>query len=150
DRAIPLLEKILTDAKNSPSLKSRAVFVLAQSRSPRARQIVQQYAKGGSNPDVQLKAIEYLGTFRTDESSQALGDVYSSTTDPAAKRAALRGLMISRNKDRLVQIAKSDPDLTMRREAVQFLGGMQAGPELAGIYKAESNTDLKQSIVQSI
>jgi HEAT repeat protein len=150
DRAIPLLEKVLADAKNSPNLKSRAIFVLAQSKSPKARQIVMQYAKGGTNPDAQLRAIEYLGTFRSDESSQTLSEVYASTTDPAVKRTVIRGLMVARAKDRLVQIAKSDPDVNMRREAIQYLGGMQSEVELADLYKTESNMELKRGIIQSL
>jgi len=151
DRAIPLLEKLLADPKNSPNLKGRAIFVLAQSKSPKARQIVLQYAKGGTNPDAQLRAIEYLGTFRSDESSQALSDVYASTTDPVVKRTVIRGLMVARAKDRLVQIAKSDQDVNMRREAIQYLGGMQAAEvDLAEIYKTESNMELKHSLIQSL
>jgi hypothetical protein len=150
DRAIPLLEKLLNDPKNSPNLKGRAIFVLAQSKSPKARQIVLQYAKGGSNPDAQLRAIEYLGTFRSDESTQALGEVYAASTDPAVKRIALRGLMVGRAKDRLLQIAKSDPDVNMRREAIQFLGTMQVESDLAALYKSESNMELKKTIVQSL
>jgi tetratricopeptide (TPR) repeat protein len=151
DRAIPLLEKVLADPKNSPNLKSRAIFVLAQSKSPKARQIVMQYAKGGTNPDAQLRAIEYLGTFRSDESSQALSEVYASTTDPAVKRTVIRGLMVARAKDRLLQIAKSDPDVNMRREAIQYLGGMQASEvELAELYKTESSVELKRGIIQSL
>ncbi|MGH7247667.1 MAG: tetratricopeptide repeat protein, partial [Pseudomonadota bacterium] len=59
DRTVPLLDKLLAEPKNSPKLKERALFVLAQSRSPKAREILAQYAKGGANPDVQMKAVEY-------------------------------------------------------------------------------------------
>src|SRR5438093_1331475 len=64
ERAIPLLEKLLNDSKNPPRLKERALFVLARSRSDKAQEIVGRYAKGGSNPDLQLRAVEYLGQFR--------------------------------------------------------------------------------------
>jgi tetratricopeptide (TPR) repeat protein len=150
DRAIPLVEKVLADAKSSPSLKGRAVFVLAQSRSPKARQIVIQYAKGGTNPDAQMRAIEYLGTFRSDESSQALSEVYAATTDPMVKRTVIRGLMVARAKDRLVQIARTDSDVNMRREALQYLTGMQAETELAAMYKTETNKELKMTIIHSL
>jgi tetratricopeptide (TPR) repeat protein len=150
DRAIPLLEKLLTDAKNSPSLKGRAIFVLAQSKSLKARQIVIQYAKGGANPDAQLRAIEYLGTFRSDEASQALSEVYTATTDPVVKRTVIRGLMVARAKDRLLQIARTDQDVNMRREALQYLGSMQAEVELAQLYKTETNKDLKRTIINSL
>jgi hypothetical protein len=150
DRAIPLLEKVLSEPKNSPNLKGRAIFVLAQSKSPKARQIVIQYAKGGTNPDAQLRAIEYLGTFRSDESSQALSEVYAATTDPAVKRTVIRGLMVARAKDRLLQIAKTDQDVNMRRDALQYLSTMQAETELAGLYKTETNKELKRTIINSL
>ncbi len=150
DRAIPLLQKVLNDAKNSPSIKGRAIFVLAQSKNPAARQVVLQYAKSGTNPDAQLRAIEYLGTFRSDDSAQTLGEVYAASNDPAVKRAALRGLMLSKAKDRIVQIAKTDPDINMRREAVRYLAGMQAEADMVPIYNATTDKDLKQTIIQSL
>ena len=45
----------------SPRLKARALFVLAQSSSPKAREVLVNIAKGGSNPDLQMKAVQYLG-----------------------------------------------------------------------------------------
>jgi outer membrane protein assembly factor BamD (BamD/ComL family) len=57
ERAVPLLEKILQGTA-SPKLKQRALFVLTQSGSPRAREVVAQFARGGANPDLQLKAIQ--------------------------------------------------------------------------------------------
>jgi tetratricopeptide (TPR) repeat protein len=150
DRAIPLLEKVLADPKNSPSLKGRAIFVLAQSKSPRARQIVLQYAKGGSNPDVQMRALEYLGTFRTDDGAQTLAEVYASTSDTAVKRTILRGLLVSRAKDRMVQVARTEQDVSLREEAIRYLATMQAEPELVAMYKNESNVEVKRTIVQSL
>lgn len=150
DRAIPLLEKLLADPKNSPNLKGRAIFVLAQSKSPKARAIVMQYAKGGANPDAQLRALEYLGTFRSDESSQILSEVYASTNDPVVKRTVLRSLMIARAKDRLLQIARTDQDPNMRGDAIRYLGTMQAETDLAALYKAESNVEIKKNIIHSL
>src|SRR4029453_9568525 len=63
ERMVPLLEKLLADPKASPRLKSRALFVLGQSRNPHAGDIIARYAKSTGNPDVQLKAVEYLGIF---------------------------------------------------------------------------------------
>jgi hypothetical protein len=150
DRAVPLLEKLLADAKNPPNLKSRAIFVLAQSKGARARQIVLQYAKGGGNPDVQLRALEYLATFRTDESLQTLSDAYTSSSDVAVKRAVLRGLMVGQAKDRLAQIARTEKDAALRREAIQYLGTLQADTELVAMYKAESDAEVKRTIINSL
>ena len=60
-QAVPMLQKLLQGAQ-SPRLKERALFVLAQSSSPDARKVMTDIARGtGSNPDLQRKAIQYLG-----------------------------------------------------------------------------------------
>jgi tetratricopeptide (TPR) repeat protein len=57
EQAVPMLEKLLQGTA-SPQLKARALFVLAQSHSPRARQGLTSAAKGASNPDVQRRASQ--------------------------------------------------------------------------------------------
>src|SRR5580692_8900711 len=105
DRAVPLLEKVINDPKNNLGLKGRALFVLAQSRSDKARDIVAQYAKNGSNPDLQIRAVQYLGTYRSKESQQTLGDVYASVSDVNVKLAVLRSMVISRDTAHLFNAA---------------------------------------------
>ena len=46
---------------NSPKVKDRALFVLSQSHSARAREIIAGVASGNANPDLQLRAIRYIG-----------------------------------------------------------------------------------------
>ena len=58
--------KILGDRLNgsaSPKEKSKALFVLAQSGTPEAMEIVGRVAQGQTNPDLQRKAVEYLALF---------------------------------------------------------------------------------------
>jgi HEAT repeat protein len=150
ERVVPLLEKLLADPKTTPRLKSKALFVLGQSRSPRAGEIIAKYAKGGSNPDVQLKAVEYLGIYGTPQNKQVLSDVYGSTNDPALKRAVLRAYMIAKDKDKLLAAAKSESNMDLRREAIRYLGSLGAHAELAQLYSSETNVDAKRAIVQSL
>src|SRR6202022_2017118 len=60
ERALPLLQKIL-QGPQTPKMKERALFVLAQSGSAQARQMVAEIARGKSNPGLREKAIKYLG-----------------------------------------------------------------------------------------
>jgi len=46
ERALPLLEKLLHSSQ-SPKIKERALFVLAQSNSARGKQVLEQVARGG-------------------------------------------------------------------------------------------------------
>jgi len=150
ERVVPLLEKLLGDPKTSPRLKSRALFVLAQSKNPKAGEIIVRYAKGAGNPDVQLKAVEYLGVFNTKENLQVLAGIYGSSSDPAVKRAVLRGYLIGKDKDHLLAAAKSDSNTEMRQEAIRDLGALGAQAELAQIYPGETNADVKRSIIRSM
>ncbi|HTS76880.1 MAG TPA: HEAT repeat domain-containing protein [Bryobacteraceae bacterium] len=150
DRAIPLLEKVLNDPKNDLGLKARALFVLAQSPSDRAHAIVLQYARRGPNPDLQMRAVSYVGGYRSKDSQQALADIYSGTSDVDVRRAVLRGMSISRDSAHLLNVAKTETNADLRRDAIRYLGNMQAATELAQLYPAESNNDLKEAILMAL
>jgi tetratricopeptide (TPR) repeat protein len=153
DRAVPLLEGLLGNPKMSPRLKERALFVLAQSRSDKAHEIVGRYAKGGSNPDLQLTAVQYLGTYRSKESRQLLSEVYGSVSDVNVKRAVLRSFEMSRDIEHLGSIAKSEQNVDLRREAIRQLGNIrddQTTASLVSIYGAESDRDIKTEIINSL
>ena len=91
-------------------------------------------AKGGSNPDLQLKAVHYLGVMG---GRQELGDVYAATNDVEVKRMALHGLMVAGAKDQMLAAAKGEKNTELRREAIHWLGTMGAEPELWQLYQVE-------------
>jgi hypothetical protein len=146
ERALPLLEKLLHSAQ-SPKVKERAMFVLTQSGSSKARQLVVQTAKGGSNPDLQMKAVHYLGVMAA---KQELGDVYAATNDVEVKRAVLHGLMVAGAKEQLLAAAKGEKSPELRRQAIHWLGTMGAEPELWQLYQNEASSDVKQGIVHAL
>jgi hypothetical protein len=150
DRVVPLLEKVINDPRNPPSLKKRALYVLAMNRSDKARDIIVQYAKGGSNPDLQLRAVEYLGTYRAKDSRQALADIYASTGDVNVKMAVLRSFMLSRDTEHLFSAAKSESNPDLRREAIQQLGILRATSELSQLYSMEPAYELKDAILHAL
>lgn len=149
ERSVPLLENIIK-GNNPPRMKEKALFVLAQSKSPKARETVAQLAKGGANPDLQLKAVEYLGVYGGQDNAKLLGDIYSGSSDPAVKRAVLRGYLISQNKERILAAAKSETNPELRAEAVRLLGAMRAQQELWQLYQGESSADVKRNILHSM
>src|SRR5215218_808 len=106
ERALPMIEKVLAGA-GSVKLRENALFVLSQSRTPKAREIITGIAKGGANPDLQLRAIRYLGAIGGPESRQLLGDIYRSTNDRAIKRSILQSMGASNSVDQLIDIARN-------------------------------------------
>jgi HEAT repeat protein len=148
DQALPILEKMLTSA-NSPKVKDRVLFVLSQSRSARAREIVGNAAKGNANPDLQLRAIRYLGQMGNVESRQVLMDAYRASADVAVRRSILRSFMVAGDRERLFSLAKTESDSSVRAEAIRQLGVMHATSELSQLYQTETAPELKKSILQA-
>jgi hypothetical protein len=151
DRALPLVEKLLKGAA-SPKLKKNAVFVLAQSTSPKGQQLLEQIARGGGNPDLQLVAIRYLGETRRKQgnSAQLLAEIYASSGEAAVKREILNAFASSRDKDRILQVAKTEKDPELRLYAIRLLGGSAAQAELWQLYQAETSVDVKRQILESL
>ena len=149
ERAIPLLEKVL-QSNQSPKLKERALFVLAQSSSPQARAIISKIARGQSDHALQGKALQDLALFGGKESKAELAEIYAASDDIEVKRAILRGFMISGEKDRILTAAKTEKNLEMRHEAVRQLGVMGAGDDLWQLYQNESSQDIKREIIRAL
>jgi len=148
ERALPILENFLK-GNHSPQLKERALFVLAQSASPKAHEILAQIARGGK-PDLQLKAINYLGVMGSKENRQILSDLYAGSSDANVKRAVLHGFMIAGDRERLLQAAKSEKNPELRVEAIQQLGISGGQSELWQLYQNERSVEVKESILRSM
>jgi HEAT repeat protein len=148
DRALPLLEKVL-NGNGTPKEKSKALFVIAQSGSPEAKQILGRIASGQSNPDLQHKAVEYLGMFGGDDSHKILADVYAKSSDESLKRAILRSYMISGDKEDLFNAAKSEKSESVRGEAIRQLGLVHGVDELQQLYQRETSNAVKREILQA-
>jgi hypothetical protein len=150
ERAVPTIEKVL-EGNQPPKVKERALFVLTQSRSPRAREVIATFAAGKSGtPDLQLQAIRYLGMTRQDASMQMLADIYRSTDDVEVKRTIIESFMLAGQRSRVVTVARSEPHVSLRSEAVQKLGLMKAHPELWDLYTRETDRELKKQIISAL
>ena len=149
DRAIPLLEKLIRGA-NSPRVKERALFVLTQSKSPRARQLLTEIAKGG-NPDLQVKAIRYMGIGGRDGNHGELTAIYNSSSDLNVKRAILRSYLTANAREPLLDAAKSEKSPELRIEAIRMLGAMGGSSDaLLPLYASDSDAKVRKEIVRGL
>ncbi|MEO8662127.1 MAG: HEAT repeat domain-containing protein [Bryobacteraceae bacterium] len=149
ERMLPLVEKML-HGPASPRVKEQALFVLAQSNSPKARAILGQLAKGGGNPDLQIKAVEFLAIHGGKESGPTLADVYATAKDDNVREAVLRAYMISGQKDRLLAAARSEKSVALRGQAIQYLGAAGARDEIWQMYQAETSPELRGNLIQAM
>lgn len=150
DRAVSMIEGVL-GGNSSLKVKENALFVLSQTRSAKAHEILGNVARSGSNPDLQLRAIRYLGTMGGSGNAQILEDAYRASADESVKRAIIRSFMVSGNRPRLAAIANdTSSSASLRGEAIRQLGVMHADDELARLYPRESSPELKRRIVDGL
>ncbi|MEA2568457.1 MAG: hypothetical protein QOI24_458 [Acidobacteriota bacterium] len=149
DRALPILEKILV-SNNSTKIKERALFVLTQSGSPRAYEIVAKVAKGDMHPDLQTPAVRYLGIMGGEQSRKLLADVYTSSTDVKVKKTVLKSYMIAGDRAHLLTLAKGEQNAELRGDAITQLGILGARSELADLYGSEPVVPIRKKIIQAM
>ncbi len=121
--AIPLLRGILSG--NQPiGVKKHALFVLAQSKSPEAESILHDAALGKLDPQLQGEAIQSMAIFQGKRANDTLAEVYRTTTDPRIKKSIISAMFITQDAPRMVEMAKSEKDLELKRTIVSQLALM--------------------------
>jgi len=147
EKALPQIENILKGA-HSPKLKRQAVVVIGMNNTPRARQDLEQIARGG-NPDLQLAAIRYLQGRRDANNAQLFWDIYAGS-DNNVKSTLLSAFASARDKDHLLQILKTEKDEALRSQTIRDLGEFDGQPELWQVYQTENTTEGKIALLNAM
>jgi tetratricopeptide (TPR) repeat protein len=148
EKALPQVENLLKGA-HSPKLKRQALFVIAQNNTPQAQKMLEQIARGG-NPDLQVRAIQFMSEKRNPDTPKILLEIYTSTSDPAVKRAVLNTFQNNRDKERLLEVLKSEKDAGLREQAINRLGDVDGQPELWQIYQSETTPEGKMAVLNAM
>jgi hypothetical protein len=121
--ALPLLRGILT-SNQSINVKKHALFVLAQSKSPEAESVLHDAALGKLDPQLQGEAIRSMAVFQGKRANDTLAEVYRTTTDPKIKKSIISAMFITKDATRLVEMARNEKDLELKRTIVSHLALM--------------------------
>jgi HEAT repeats len=146
DKAIPMLKEIALEADNA-DFASRAVFVLAQSDRPQARETVVQVARTGPQ-SVRVAAVRELARFSGPAASEELLEVYPTAT-VEVKRQVVRSLGELRARAPLFSIAQSEANVDLRSRAIMMLGRAGGANELRVLY-AKASQETKRPIILSL
>jgi HEAT repeat protein len=147
EQAVPILERFLA-GNHSLKLKERALFVLAQSDSPRSRQVLLDLVRRGTPPELRLKAVEQLGVAGGREDLEALATIWKEAT-PEVKERVLQAWMIAGVEEPVFEVAKNEKDPELRRKAIETLGVMGATKELGLLYAAESDRSVRFKLLEA-
>jgi hypothetical protein len=149
DKAFPVLQRLL-NGNGSDRLKEKALFVLVQNPSPQAKKLLSSMARGASTPELQLKAIRYMGMLGAPETSSELQSLYSSSHDDRVKREILKSFLISGSRAQLLAVAKSESNPELQREAIRALATSGGKDELWQLFQQDSSVESKKEILKSI
>lgn len=145
-KAIPLLKEMALEAE-SPGVASRAVFVLAQSQRPEARETVMQVARTGPSP-VRVVAVRELARFGGPDAAKDLMKVYTFG-DVNVKRQVVRSLGERWERMPLLTIAQSESNVDLKSRAIVMLGRAGGATELRQLY-AKADAAAKRPIIMSL
>lgn len=82
---------------------------------------LKELAMDGSNPEMQIQAIEALGIVGGDEVGEVLAGLYRSASSAEVKEAALNGLLISGDDASVLELYRNTDDAAEKRELLEFL-----------------------------
>jgi len=148
EQSTAILQKLL-QGPQSRKVKQRALFVLSQSKSPKALDMLVSMAKGSANPDLQREALNYLCITGAKQNQQVLSDIYAATAEKEIKRRILQAYMMAGDRDKLLAAAKSESDVALRVEAVRQLGMMHASEPLSQMLQTEVSTEVRRELLRA-
>jgi hypothetical protein len=142
-RVIPILKEIALDGTD-PREASRAIFVLAQSGKPEARDTVFQVARSGPET-VRIAAVRELGRFGGPGVAEQLMQVYSSGDSPV-KLQVVSSLGLRLERSALLHIAEAETDPHLKTTAIVMLG-QAGGVEQLSVLYLHASPEARRSII---
>jgi len=122
-QAIPVVRSILSSDQPA-SVKQQAFFMLGQSKSPDADALLNDIVRGKMGPELQAQAIQSSAIYRGKIANDSLAEAYRNTNDPKVKRAVISAFFISKDDVHLVELARQEKDIEMKRRIVSELSIM--------------------------
>jgi HEAT repeat protein len=110
-------------------------------------------AKSNANPELQLRAIRYLGMMGGAEDRELLAGIYRTSSDAAVKRAILQSYFMSGNVDKLAEAARTEKDPELKRTAIRNLGMMNrpgSAETLVSLYRSDTSADSRTAVVNAL
>lgn len=149
DQGVRVGEEILRTT-DVAKVKDGVLFVFSQSGNPQAISIVTKTAKDTKSPELQKRAVRYLAIVGGDETKKALNEVYATSKDVVVRRAVMKAFLITGDRVQLLTLAKTEPNVDLRADAVTQLGALGAKNELVDLYKNEPTTPIRKRIIQAM
>ena len=155
DRALTILKQVLERRdEGSVCLRRRAMFIVAQQRSPETTRILLHAVRTDPDPEVQEQAVFWLSQVPAPEAIAALDSILQHASNPELQEKAVfalsqqRGEAASRALRNHLERASTPEEL---KENIVFWLGQQGGEEnaqyLRDFYARTEQLDVKEKVL---
>ena len=159
EQAIPLLREVLKKRQPcSETLRKKAVFILAQTNTAEAGDILVDVIRSDPDPVVRKEAVRWMSDIRSDRAVGVLDSVLRATDDAGIRDAALFALA-EHNSPRARDIirryasAADTPEAGRYRAIVtigQHSGKAEDGEFLVSLYPKLTDRKSKQAVIHAL
>ena len=96
-----------------------------------------ELANTEKNPERRRTALRNHGVMGSKKTGDALVQIYTTDKDPEVRKSVIEGLFVQGNASGLVDLARKEPDATMKKEIVSKLSVMGSKDPLVMQYMME-------------
>jgi HEAT repeat protein len=154
DRAISFVGDVLkSTSTDCPGLKSAAVSLLGSQGGPRAVPLLLQIARSQSDMKLRLTAIKRLSEHAVSEDLAQLYDADRTKEVRAQILRALSEMDSPRAETKLIEVARSNDDSSLRQLAIRYLGGKSGSTsldELIRLWDADRTLEIRTQVLRAL
>lgn len=149
EKSVPVLDRLLSGS-SSLQVKERALFVLSQYDSARAREVLLRVARTGAPADLRREAVKTLGISGEPDDIAALRTIVREPNAPTEVReAVIEAFLIADRAEELAMIARSDRDPQLRGKAIEALAAIGALSSLRPLWSSEKDPKLQRKLLEA-
>jgi len=107
-------------------------------------------AKGETVPELRGDAVQQLGAMGA---HAELAELYTTETSVDVKKRILQAMFVGGNADKLIELAKTEKDPTLRRTAVRNLGLMgssKTAEAIKSIYQSDATPEIRKEAINAL
>ncbi len=124
NQSVAVIESAMRANMQSKDLTRGALRAIAVHNSPRAIPLLKDVASKETDVELQRSAISNLSRIKTQDGLDALSDLYDNAGSDTLKEEIIAGIARNESRkatDKLLAIAKNDPNPRMRQRAIRRL-----------------------------
>lgn len=157
ERAVQIVtDSLRTNPNQCQGFQAAAVSMLGRHGSARAVPILLDVARNNADLKLRLTAIRALGDQHSDQVTDELIKIYDADRNKDIRTQILRALLESRTtrgSAKVIEVARSGDDVTLRQMAIRYIGDLKDAAsldELFRIYDADTNKEIKMQVLRAL